>query len=203
MNMKALMLYVVSCSSMVAWAAPLSVEQLARGKKVADAMCVSCHGVDGNSVIAANPSLAGQGTPYLFNQLRAFKNASRVNPVMMGIAASLSDQEMRDVSVFYGEQKPEVSDATDEELVEKGRVIYRVGNRASGVPACMACHGPDGRGIPSQFPRLSGQHPSYVYAQLQAFKEGIQRKNDSMKSIAHRLTDEEMKAVSEYIGGLR
>jgi cytochrome c553 len=204
MSMKASILSVfLWLTSVMAYTAPFSADQLARGKKIAETVCASCHGTDGNSVAAANPKIAGQHEEYLLGQLRAFKSGARANPIMMGMVAPLSEEEMRQVSIYFSVQTPKNGEASDENLANQGRMIYRVGNKSAHLPACMACHGPNGQGIPNQFPRLSGQFSSYIYGQLQAFKEGTVRKQATMQAIAQRMTDQEMKAVAEYIGGLR
>ncbi|WP_440026082.1 c-type cytochrome [Chromobacterium amazonense] len=174
-----------------------------KGKQIVDTVCAACHGVDGNSAAAANPSLAGQSSQYLYNQLKAFKSGQRKNPTMLGMASTLSDDDMRNVSAYFSEQKPKEREAADKARMPLGAKIYRVGNAATHVPACMACHGPAGKGLPDEFPRLGSQHAAYVAKQLADFKAGADRKNPIMYDIASRMTDEEMKAVAEYISGLR
>ncbi|POZ63124.1 c-type cytochrome [Chromobacterium alticapitis] len=174
-----------------------------KGKQIVDTVCAACHGADGNSVAAANPSLAGQSPQYLYNQLKAFKSGQRKNPTMLGMASTLSDDDMRNVAAYFSEQKPKEREAADKALMPLGAKLYRVGNATSHVPACMACHGPAGKGLPDEFPRLGSQHAAYVAKQLADFKAGADRKNTIMADIASRMTDEEMKAVSAYISGLR
>ncbi|MDF0604680.1 cytochrome c4 [Neisseriaceae bacterium TC5R-5] len=174
-----------------------------KGKQIVDTVCAACHGVDGNSVAADNPSLAGQHFQYLYNQLKAFKSGVRQNPIMMGMVSPLSDDDMRNVAAYFSEQKAKPREATKKELIATGEHIYRVGNAVNRVPACMACHGPAGKGIPDEFPRLGSQHASYIVKQLQDFKAGVSRKNNIMADIASRMTDAEMEAVAQYISGLR
>lgn len=175
----------------------------AKGKAIVDQVCAACHGADGNSAASANPSLAGQHPEYLYAQLVAFKKAERKNPIMMGQVANLNDADMRNLAAYFGEQKPKERAGTDKALIEAGKKIYRGGIAASGVPACMACHGPNGAGIPVQFPRLGGQHAAYVVTSLNNYKAGTERKNAVMAPIAAKLSEQDMKAVAEYIAGLR
>jgi cytochrome c553 len=175
----------------------------AKGKLIVDQVCAACHGVDGNSAASANPSLAGQHQKYIYEQLKAFKGNVRKNPIMMGMAAPLSDDDMWNVSAYFSSQKIKPREANDKSQMALGKQIYRVGNANTHVPACMACHGPAGSGIPDKFPRVSSQHSAYVLTQLNNFKAGTERKNPVMSDIASRMSDAEMKAVAEYISGLR
>jgi len=172
---------------------------------IAGQICAACHGADGNSPLPMNPSLAGQHPEYLFKQLNDFKSGSRNNAVMMGMVAGLSAEDMRNLAAYYSAQKPGESAAKDKDLVAQGRKLFRGGNLATGVAACAGCHSPNGAGIPSQYPRLAGQHPEYVATQLKAFRAG-ERANDAnnmMRAVAARLTDKEIAAVAEYLSGLR
>jgi cytochrome c553 len=150
--------------------------------------------------------LAGQHAEYLAKQLHDFKsNKDRKNAVMMGMVAPLSADDVRDVAAYYGAQKPKPGFAQNKELVALGQKLYRGGNSATGVPACAACHGPDGSGLPSQYPRLAGQFAEYTASQLKAFRAG-ERANDAnqmMRVIAARMTDREVAAVAQYAAGLR
>lgn len=177
----------------------------AKAQPIASQICAACHGADGNSQLPLNPSLAGQHPEYLFKQLSEFKSGSRNNAVMAGMVAGLSAEDMRNLSAFYAAQKPRENAATDKDLVAHGRNLFRGGNLGSGVAACAGCHSPNGAGIPSQYPRIAGQHREYVVAQLKAFRAG-ERANDSnnmMRAVAARLTDGEIAAVAEYLSGLR
>ena len=177
----------------------------AKAQPIANRICAACHGADGNSPLPMNPSLAGQHPEYLFKQLNEFKSGSRNNAVMMGMVAGVSAEDMRNLAAYYAAQKPNETAAKDKELVAQGRMLFRGGNVASGVAACAGCHSPNGAGIPSQYPRLAGQHPAYVVAQLKAFRAG-DRANDSnnmMRAVAGRLTDKEIAAVAEYLSALR
>jgi cytochrome c553 len=184
-------------------AAPLG--DAARGQATATGVCAACHGPDGNSPIPVNPSLAGQHPEYLYKQLRNYKSGERQNPIMNGIAATLSEEQMRDTAAYFASQKPRGGSASDAKLASAGQKLYKGGNTKSGVAPCAGCHSPTGAGIPVQYPRLKGQHTAYTVAQLQAFRAG-QRANDPnsmMRSIASKLTDAEMGALAEYIAGLK
>jgi len=177
----------------------------AKAQSIANQICAACHGADGNSPLPMNPSLAGQHPEYLFKQLNEFKSGNRNNAVMMGMVAGLSAEDMRNLSAYYAAQKLREAAAKDKDLVAHGRKLFRGGNLATGVAACAGCHSPNGAGIPSQYPRLAGQHPEYVVAQLKAFRAG-ERANDTnnmMRAVAARLTDKEIAAVAEYLSGLR
>jgi cytochrome c553 len=183
---------------------------MAKGEQVAKQVCAACHAGDGNSAVAANPKLAGQIPEYLHKQLVNFKpqggkKAERDNAVMAGMVASLSDGDMRDVAAYYASQKLRPAAAGSKELAAQGQKLWRGGNAASGVPACAGCHGPDGAGIPSQFPRLSGQFGEYVESQLKLFRAGGRANdpNGMMRGVAARMSDQEIKAVAEYAAGLR
>jgi len=169
------------------------------------ATCVACHGVDGNSVNPEWPSLAGQHPKYIAKQLRLFKTGARPNPVMAPMAMGLSDQDMQDVAAYFAAQTARGMEA-DKSKIEMGQRLYRGGNAASSVAACIACHGPAGRGNPeADYPSIRGQHAVYVAAQLNAYKSG-QRTTDAnkaMRDIATRLTAEEIAAVSSFVQGLR
>ena len=176
-----------------------------KAQPIASQIFAACHGADGNSPLPINPSLAGQHPEYLFRQLNEFKSGSRNNAVMMGMAAGLSTEDMRNLAAYYAAQKPNETAAKDKELVAQGRMLFRGGNVASGVAACAGCHSPNGAGIPSQYPRLAGQHPEYLVAQLKAFRAGERANSSSnmMRAVAARLTDKEIAAVAEYLSGLR
>lgn len=183
---------------------------LDRAKQLAESICAGCHAVDGNSAIADNPKLAGQIPEYTYKQLRNFSSINgnppaRVNAIMNSMVAPLSDDDMRALAHYYAQQKLEPEVAQNADTVEQGREIWRGGIAAKGVPACAACHGPSGSGMPAQYPRISGQFAKYTVTQLQAFREG-DRANDPaemMRDIALKMTDQEMQAVADYAAGLR
>ncbi|WP_410499544.1 c-type cytochrome [Chitinibacter sp. S2-10] len=175
----------------------------AKGKLIVDQVCAACHGADGNSVVAANPKLAGQHPEYLVKQLTEFKAQKRKNPVMLGMATPLSEADINNVAAYYSQQVPKAKGASNKELVEAGKKIYRGGVASKNVPACMACHGPAGAGIPSVYPRLAGQHAAYTSAQLSTFRTGERANNQVMIDVAAKLSDQEIKAVSQYIQALQ
>ena len=174
-----------------------------RGKELS-AACAACHGADGNSVNPEWPKLAGQGKTYLFKQLTDYKEGRRENVLMVGQVAGLSEQDMRDLAAYYAEQSG-TSETADEAMVELGEQIYRGGNAATGVPACIACHGPNGAGNPAaMFPKVAGQHAQYSADQLRQFRDNA-RANDAgrmMRNTVRRMTNEEIEAVSQYMAGL-
>ncbi len=165
--------------------------------------CAACHNADGNSAIPANPKLAQQHPEYLVKQLQEFKSGKRKSPVMAGMAAMLSDQEMRDVAWFLGSKPVKPGFAKEKDLVALGERIYRGGIGDRNVPACAGCHSPNGAGIPSQYPRLGGQHAEYTAAQLTSFRDGTRLNSVPMSGVAAKLNDREIKAVSDYIAGVR
>jgi cytochrome c553 len=202
--MRKLVFTALACSALAAGPAlALDGNPSAGGTKAAE--CFQCHASDGNSSKPANPKLAGQGAEYIYKQLMEFKSGERVNNIMNEQAAALSEQDMKDIALYYEAQTP-VSGTADETVVELGEAIFRGGNAATGVPACMACHGPRGEGNPAaKFPRLAGQWSEYTESQLHAFRKA-ERANDAgqmMRNIAIKMTDAEIYAVSEYIAGLR
>lgn len=182
----------------------------AKGKNIASQVCAACHAADGNSAAAANPKLAGQGYDYLHKQLVNFqpqggKKAERDNAVMAGMTANLSPADMKNIAAYYASQRLIPASAKDKELASLGQKIYRGGNAASGVAACSGCHGPSGMGMPSQYPRISGQFAEYVELQLKAFRAGTRANdpNGMMRGVAVRMSDREIQAVAEYVAGLR
>lgn len=183
-------------------AAPTASDPV-KGKALAEQVCAACHGADGNSVAAANPTLAGQHADYIVKQLTEFKSGARKNPIMMGMAAPLSPEDMKNVGAYFSEQKIKPRDAADKTLLVEGKKIYKGGVANTKIPACMACHGPNGAGLPVQYPRLGGQHAGYISAQMNAFRSGERANNTVMRDIALKMNDAQIKAVSEYISGLR
>ena len=165
--------------------------------------CVSCHGANGNSTIATNPRLSAQTEGYVYKQLVDFTTPARNNPVMSTYAKMLSEQEKRDIAAWLSVQQAKPGAAKNKDTVELGRKIYRGGIADKGVAACASCHGAAGAGVPVQYPRLAGQHQEYSLAQLQAFKAGTRSNSPQMATLAKRLSDDEMKAVADYIAGLK
>lgn len=166
-------------------------------------VCAACHGADGNSAIALNPKLAGQHPGYLYKQLKNFKEGDRSNAVMALQVKGLSDDEMRVLVEYYASQKSKTAKAKTNGQGSLGEKIYRGGIAETSVPACAACHGANGEGIPKRFPRLSAQHSAYTLQQLKTFRTGDRANGPMMQSIAAKMTEAEMQAVADYIQGLR
>lgn len=178
---------------------------LAKAKQIAETVCAACHGADGNSQLAANPKIAGQIKEYLAKQLTEFKSGSRQDPVMNAMAALVPDEDIPAVAAYFASQTMQPEATKNLETVELGRKIWRAGIAEKGVPACAACHGPAGAGMPAQYPRLSGQFAEYTTLQLQKFRDGGRANdpNQMMRMIALKMTDAEMRAVADYATGLR
>jgi cytochrome c553 len=165
--------------------------------------CVSCHGAGGSSTIAVNPKLAGQHPGYLYKQLVNFTTADRNQAVMTTYAKMLTDEEKHNVSAWLSTQAQKPGAAKNKDTVELGKKIYRGGIAEKNVPACASCHGAAGGGIPVQYPRIGGQHQDYTVAQLSLFKAKGRKNSAEMVTIASRMSDEEMKAVADYVAGLK
>lgn len=188
---------------------PVTKADAAKGQQIASQVCVACHSADGNSTIAANPKLAQQHAHYLQKQLTDYtvrageQKPLRENSIMNGMAASLSEQDRRDVAAWYSSQAAKPGTARSKETLELGQQIWRAGIPSKSLPACIGCHNPTGAGNPIQYPRLAGQHSEYTEATLKAFRDGTRRNNVPMQQIAARMTDAEMRAVADFIQGLR
>jgi len=195
-----------------AWALAQAIPKAdpSRAQQLVDQICASCHAADGNSALSVNPVLAGQHADYTLKQLMNFRSlddkpAERINAVMAGMVASLSAGDMRNLAAYFEAQKRKPRVARNPDLARIGQAIYRGGILAKNVAACAGCHGPNGTGMPAQFPRLAGQFPEYTTAQLRAFRSG-ERANDPnrmMRAVAEKLSDREIAALAEYIAGLR
>ena len=184
-------------------AAKAAKPDLAKGEASFAGACAACHGADGNSGTPLNPILAQQHPQYLVKQLQEFKSGKRANAVMSGMAATLSDEDMKNVAYWLHSKAAKPGFAKDKELVALGERIYRGGIADRQVAACAGCHSPNGAGIPAQYPRLGGQHAEYLSAQLSGFRDGLRKNNLQMSQVAAKLNDREIKAVSDYIAGLR
>ena len=184
-------------------AAPATKPDLAKGEATYTAACAACHGADGNSASPAYPKLAQQHPEYLVKQLQEYKSGKRANAIMSGMAAGLSDADMKNVAAWLASKSAKPNFAKEKDLVALGERIYRGGIADRQIAACAGCHTPTGAGIPSQYPRLSGQHADYAVAQLTAFRDGVRKNNTQMTGVAAKLNDREIKAVSDYIAGLR
>ena len=199
----ALLLCPWSATSATAAEEEMAVGDAAAGEGKA-AVCAACHGADGKALQPNYPNLGGQHPSYIAKQLTNYRDGERVNALMSGQAANLSDQDILDLAAWYGSMQ-KIEGVAAEENLELGESIYRGGITAAGVPACTGCHGPAGLGNPAAvYPILSGQQTAYAADQLRYFRSG-ERANDPnavMRGIAHRLTDEEIDAVSNYMAGL-
>ena len=203
--MKHLLQFAISLSMLVSLPA-LAIGDADAGQGKA-AICAACHGVDGNSIVPNWPKIAGQHATYIERQLALIKDGSRPVPEMAPIAISLSKQDMDDLAAYYSSQTASAG-LTDEALLTAGELLYRGGNAATDIPACMACHGPAGEGNPlAAYPSLAGQHSVYSEKMLNGFRAGTtwgaeDASSKIMTDVAKRLTDDEIKAVSSYIQGL-
>ena len=176
---------------------------LVKGEASYTAVCAACHGADGNSAIAVNPTLAQQHPEYLVKQLQEFKSGKRNNAVMKGFATMLTDEDMKNIAYWVASKPAKAGFAKDKDLVTLGERIYRGGIADRNIAACAGCHSPNGAGIPAQYPRLSGQHADYTVAQLKTFRDGTRANSTQMTQVAAKLNDKEIKAVADYIAGLR
>lgn len=176
---------------------------LAKGAALYGQVCVACHAADGNSTTPVNPSLAQQHPEYLVKQLSEFKSGKRDNAIMKGFASALSDDDMRNIAFWLADQKAKHGFAQEKDLVRLGERIYRGGIADRRIAACAGCHSPNGAGIPAQYPRIAGQHAEYTASQLNAFRSGLRHNSAQMTGVAAKMNDREIKAVSDYIAGLR
>lgn len=184
-------------------AAKVVKPDLAKGEATFGAVCAACHGADGNSGTPAYPKLAQQHPEYLVKQLQEFKSDKRANAIMKGFASMLSDEDMKNVAFWVASKTAKPGFASDKTLVTLGERIYRGGIADRQIAACAGCHSPNGAGIPAQYPRLSGQHADYAVAQLTAFRDGVRKNSAQMTGVAAKMNDREIKAVADYIAGLR
>jgi cytochrome c553 len=207
----AAMTFAAMVSPTSAETAPSGRPDAAKGKKIAAEVCAPCHNADGNSVISTNPKLSGQTAEYIVKQLTDLAKppgdkSGRENPVMGAFASMIDPADRPNLAAWFSSQPPfppasPGAVATPEAAM--GQRIYRTGIPEKAVPACAGCHGPAGAGLPVLYPRIGGQHGDYVEAQLHAFREGTRRNNEPMWQISFRLSDPEIKALAEYVSGLR
>jgi cbb3-type cytochrome c oxidase subunit III len=176
---------------------------LAKGQATFTAVCAACHGADGNSGSPEYPKLAQQHPEYLVKQLIEFKSGKRANAVMMGMSQALSEDDMKNIAAWLSHNNAKPGFAKDKDLVALGEKIYRGGVADRQIPACAGCHSPNGAGNPAQYPRLSGQHADYVATQLSAYRDGKRNNNLQMTQVAAKLNDREVKALADYVAGLR
>ncbi len=165
--------------------------------------CLSCHGTAGNSTIVQNPRLAGQHEAYINKQLHDFKGPDRVQAIMSTYAKAMSEEQMKNVAAYLETQAPKQGAAKNKDIVKLGQKIYRGGIDDKHIPACAGCHSPTGAGMPVQYPRIAGQHQDYTIAQLGNFRAGTRKNSPQMAKIAKNMSDEEVKAVADYIAGLK
>jgi cytochrome c553 len=199
----ALTLTAAACAPAFAAApAPAFKADPAKGQALS-ATCQACHSADGTRGLPANPILQGQHPEYLVKQLTEFKSGKRNNAIMKGMAAALSEEDMKHIAAFYASKQAKPGFAKNKDTVALGEKIYRGGIADRQVPACAGCHSPNGAGIPAQYPRMAGQHAEYTEAQLNAFRSGLRANSAQMTVIAGKLNDREIKALSDYIAGLR
>ena len=170
------------------------------------AACIACHGADGNTTLMPTyPKLAGQHASYIAKQLAEFKSSARKDATMNGMSAALTPEDMADIGAFFSGLKASVGSSTDAEKAAVGKKIYQGGDKVKGISACMACHGPSGAGNPgAMFPTLGGQNGAYVVKALKDFRTGARSNdlNSMMRDIAAKMSDKDIEAVAEYIGGL-
>jgi len=199
----ALLLAGLTAASLAAEAPAAVKPDLAHGQAKSTEVCVACHTNDGSRGVPANPILQGQIAEYLVKQLIEFKSGARDNPIMKGMAAPLTEADIRDVAAFYASKQAKPGFAKSKDLVSLGEKIYRGGVAERSIPACAGCHNPSGAGNPALFPRLAGQHADYTETQLVAFRARTRKNSPQMTDVAANLNDREIKAVADYIAGLR
>jgi cytochrome c553 len=198
------MVFGVACAYAAETApAPAAKADPAKGAAISAAVCGACHTSDGSRGSPAYPILQGQGADYIVKQLGEFKSGKRNNAIMKGMASTLSDADMKNVAAFYASKEAKPGFAKNKDLAALGEKIFRGGIADRSIPACAACHGPSGAGLPAQYPRLGGQHADYIEAQLLAFRGGVRTNNVAMSAVAARLNDREIKALADYAAGLR
>lgn len=189
--------------ALAADAKPATKVDPAKGETIATQVCAACHSFDGSRGTPANPIIAGQHADYVVKQLQDFKSGARANAIMKGFATTLSDDDMRNVAAFYASKSAKPGFAKNRDTLLLGERIYRGGIADRQVAACAGCHSPNGVGIPRQYPRVSGQHGEYAEAQLLAFRAGQRLNSLQMADVAAKMNDREIKAVADYMAGLR
>ena len=209
--MKNKLVSIIALTGLTLGAFAADAESLVKGSieagKSKSLTCNACHGAAGNSANAVWPNIAGQNAPYIQAQLMAFKSGLRKNALMSSQAMLLSEEDMADLAVYYESLPAAVQSVGDPSLVARGEALYRGGNKGKGIAACLGCHGPSGRGNPAaKYPVLKGQHAAYTALQLEAYANGTRvgaGKVQMMHDIASRLDDDDIKAVSSYVQGLK
>jgi len=207
MKIKLVLLFALAALAALPAQADSLVDGSAEDGKAKALTCTACHGPEGNSSSALWPNIAGQNASYIRAQLKAFKDGSRVDPLMSSQAMLLSDQDMADLAVYFESLPGAAQAVADASLVARGEALYRGGNTETGATACMACHGPTGRGNPAAlYPALQGQHAAYTAKQLNAYADGTREtdgKTRIMRDVAARLSNEDIEALASYVQGLR
>jgi cytochrome c553 len=199
----AVILAAYSLHSFASTAAKPEQPNINKGQSIATQVCMACHAADGSRGSPANPILQGQHPEYLVKQLQEFKSGKRKNAVMQGFASALTDEDMVNVAAFYANKQAKAGAAKNKDLAALGEKIYRGGIADRQVPACAGCHSPTGAGMPAQYPRIGAQHADYTESQLLAFRSGARANNAQMAAIVAKMNDKEIKAVSDYLAGLR
>jgi len=192
--------------AVLGWTGSVHAAGTVEAGQAKSATCMACHGMDGNSANPEWPSLAGQHSSYILKQLKHFKAGERQNPLMSPMAMILADQDMEDLAAYFASQTPRPTGETEPSKLQRGQNIYRAGIASKGVPSCAGCHGPSGQGIPgAAFPMIGGQHAVYAAIQLRSYKSGARATdpNSMMRTIASKLTDEDIDAVASYLQGMR
>jgi cytochrome c553 len=209
MNKKFAPLFAIAALAVTATTAQADslVDGSAEAGKAKAITCVACHGAEGVSSVGTWPNLAGQNAPYLLAQLKAYKDGSRMDPVMSAQAALIADEDMADIAVYFESLSGAAQPVADAGSVDRGEALYRGGDAENGTAACLACHGPSGRGNPAaKYPALNGQHAAYTAKQLNDYASGAREtdgKTRIMRDIAAKLSPEDIQALSSYVQGLR
>jgi len=201
----------IALISLILSTTQLNAESLVDGSaeagKARALTCMACHGAEGNSVSPMWPNLAGQGAPYVLAQLKAFKDGSRSDPLMSSQAMMLSDEDMANLAVYFESLPAAAQSVADERLISRGEALYRGGNLKEEAAACLACHGPTGRGNPAaKYPALKGQHAAYTAKQLNDYANAVRTtdgKTRIMQDIAANPDKEDIAALSSYVQGLK
>lgn len=196
--------YLASLAALALYSITPSVQagDAAKAISLAGNLCASCHGEDGNSLVPAFPKLAGQQAVYLQRELKDYKSGKRVSEVMVPIVAGLNDEDLANLAAFYASQKPAPGTVTEPALLPVGKTLYLKGNSKSGIPACDSCHEESGAGD-GKFPRVAGQNVEYALEQFKLYAAG-KRTNGTkvMQTIAERMTEQETRAIAEYMASM-
>lgn len=196
----------LTLAAVLGWTGSVHAAGTVEAGQAKSATCMACHGMDGNSANPEWPALASQHSSYIVKQLKHFKSGERQNPLMSPMAMILSDQDMEDLAAYFSSQTLRPTGETEPSKLALGQRIFRAGIASKGVPSCAGCHGPSGAGIPgAAFPRIGGQHAVYAATQLRNYKSGARATdpNSMMRTIAGKLSDEEIDAVASYLQGMR